>query len=103
MEAPRPSPNGNAESLTTDPIDNASILARVELCITRSEQAAKMAEQTHEIVAEIKTMVTSLASDHLEVRGGVPLTWRRRIALVAIAAAVGALAGGGTAFAFGAI
>lgn len=89
--------NGDSNPPSVDPIDNTTILAAVKVCIAKSEEAAKAAGEARDLAADVKRATSRLASDHFELRTGIPPSWRRRLALAAVAAGIGAVTGGGVA------
>lgn len=93
-------PNGEARGALSDEIDNATILARIEMCIARSDTAAResvrarqASEEALRLVQDVKRATMRLASDHFALRSGIPPTWRRRVAFAVAAGAFGAIAG----------
>ena len=97
---PGATPNGDVRGALSEEIDNATLLARIEMCITRSDTAAResvrarqASEEALQLVHEVKRATMRLASDHFALRSGIPPTWRRRVAFALTAGAFGAVAG----------
>lgn len=68
------------------PIDYAALAARIEVCIGRVDVAIRESKAARQAAEKV-------ANDQFELRTGLPPSWRRRLVLVALAAAIGALAG----------
>ncbi len=93
-----PEPNGNFNPPTKEPVDNTVLLSRIELCIIKVElslkestKAREAAEEARDYARIAKVAAGRVASDHMEIRTGFPVKWKRRIALTAFAASIGAI------------
>jgi len=103
--SPEKTPNGNDNPPVAEPIDTAALLARIEVCIARSDLAAKesvrareASEEALRLALDVKRASLRIASDQFELRTGFPPTWRRRIALACAAGGIGSIAGVVVAF-----
>jgi len=111
VEPPRPDNkprNGTDPHVIEDPIDNAELLARIEVCIAKCDDSRKMSDYAGTAIDAMqldmaihKRMLQRLTTLALEQRTGIPSSWPRRLVLVAAAAILGGLAGAGSAFAMG--
>lgn len=79
-------------------IDYSVLMAKIEVCVINSALALKEATRAREAAEESrdlykisKSAVGKIASDHLELKSGFPVKWKRRIALTAFAASVGSI------------
>lgn len=76
-----------------------AIAGKLDLCIARTEVAAKHAERAADAavacakdMGEIRRVVQKQASDYAWLRHGIPASWAGRFALVGVAAIIGAMA-----------
>ena len=90
--------NGNDDELPDSKRDEVSrLVAIIELCAVQAERSLKASQDAKQaadracrLTVDMMKVVNRIADEQLRVRGGVPESWRDRIALVGAAAAVGA-------------
>ena len=95
------STNGNGSDVTPNDLSDISI--RVEVAIQRSKQAHEsatlahsealgaheVAKETRDMVRFIHSTLARVVTEHLELRTGIPATWKRRLLLVSLSASIG--------------
>jgi hypothetical protein len=83
-----------------DPVDNAELLARImvlssriESVIVETTKTREAAQRSEAAIKDVRSALRRVANDQMELRTGIPHSWRRRIVLVAAAALIGSVCG----------
>jgi hypothetical protein len=74
-------------------VDNAAIAARLDVLLGKIDACTDESRAAREEAKAARTAAERVANDQFELRTGVPSSWRRRLILVTIAAAIGAMSG----------